>query len=89
MAYHPRFTYHRGITMHKLPVGGDIMGGLFTLAIVLIVVFGIPLGPWFLLAAAVLGAILTVFIVCSHQRHKVEIDDLAALEESIDKTPKK
>lgn len=88
MAHHPSLTYHRGITMHKLPIGGDIMGGLFTLAIVLIVLVGVPLAPWFLLGVAVLGAIMSVFIVLWHRRHKVEIDDLSALEESTNKTPK-
>ena len=35
------------------------------------------------------GVRLMVFIVTSPQRHKIEIDDLAVLEGSTDKTPKK
>ena len=88
MAYHPGVTHHRGITMHKLPVGGDVMGALFAVAVVLIVVVGIALAPWFLLGAIVLGAILSVFIFRWHRGHKIEIDDLSALVESEDKTPK-
>ena len=88
MTHHPRLTYHRGITMHNLPVGGDIMGGLFALAIILIFLVGIPFGFWFLVGAAMLGALLSVFIFYWHRRHKVEIDDLSALKEPSDKAPK-
>jgi len=88
MDHHCNLTYHRGITMHKLPIGGDIMGGLFTLAIILIVLFGVSLAPWFLLVVGVLGAIMSIFIIYWRREHKVEIDDLSALEESTNKTPK-
>jgi Flp pilus assembly protein TadB len=88
MAYHPSETFHRGITMHRLPVRGDIMGALFAVAVVLMVLVGVPLGPWFLIAAIVLGVILSIFILRWNRRHKIEIDDLSALEESTDRTPK-
>ena len=88
MIHYPRMSYHRGITMHKLPVGGDVMGGLFALAVILIVLFGIPLAPWFLLAVGVLALIMSGFFIHWHRRHKIEIDDLSALTESRDKTPK-
>jgi hypothetical protein len=74
--------------MHKLPVSGNIPGTIFAISVVLMVVAGIALARWFLLGAAVLGAIGSVFIIRSHRRHNVEIDDLSALEESTDRTSK-
>jgi formate-dependent nitrite reductase membrane component NrfD len=88
MAYHYNVLHHRGITMHKLPVGGDVMGGLFAVAVVLMVLVGISIAPWFLLGAIGLGAIVSVFVIHWHRGHKIEIDDLSALIESKDKTPK-
>ena len=88
MAYHPGVMHHRGITMHKLPVGGDVMGAVFVIAVILIAIVGIALAPWFLLGAIALGAILSVFIFRWHRGHKIEIDDLSTLTESEDKAPK-
>jgi hypothetical protein len=88
MTRHPRFAYHPGITMHKLPVGGNIMGAVFVIAVVLMILFRVQLALWFILGAAVLGAIMSVFIVRWHRRHKIEIDDLSTLVEPTDKTPK-
>ena len=79
-------TNHPGISMHKLPVGGNIAGGLFTIGVVLMVLVGVPLAPWFLLGATVLGAILSIFVMRWHQRHKIEIDDLSALSEPTNRT---
>jgi hypothetical protein len=88
MAHRTSFAYHPGITMHKLLVGGNLMGAVFVIAVVLLILFRVPLALWFLLGAAVLGAIMSVFIIRWHGRHKIEIDDLSALVASTDKTPK-
>jgi hypothetical protein len=46
---------HPGISIHRIAVGGGIMGALFAIGTVLIFVIGVPLGPWFLLASILLG----------------------------------
>jgi hypothetical protein len=88
MARHTSFAYHPGITMHRLPVGGNIMGAVFVIAVILMILFRVQPAFWFLLGAVVLGAIMSVLIVRWHRRHKIEIDDLSALVESTDKQPK-
>jgi hypothetical protein len=81
-------TYHRGITMHKLPVSGNVMGAVFAIAVILMVVMGVPQLRWVLAGAALLGAILSIFIFRWNRGHKIEIDDLSVLAESRDRTPK-
>lgn len=87
MAHHPGFAYHSGITMHKLPVGGNAMGALFALAAILVILVGIPLARWFFVGAAAIGVILSIFTIRWHLHHKIEIKDLSALEEPNDKNP--
>ncbi len=70
---------HPGITMHRLPVGGDIMGTVFALGVVLMFVVGIPLARWFLLGAVILGGVFGLVIARFHRRHDVEITDLSEL----------
>ncbi len=50
------------INMSKMPVGSGIAGGIFTLAIMTICLFGIPALRYFLLAAIVLGGALAPII---------------------------
>lgn len=73
---------HPGISMHKLPVGADIMGAVFAIGIVLMFVVGIPIARWFLIAGVLLGGILATVFVLYHKHHKVEITDLAGIEDS-------
>jgi hypothetical protein len=49
-----------GISIHRIAVGGDIMGALFAIGSVLIFVVGVPLGPWFLLGSILLGTVVAV-----------------------------
>lgn len=77
---------HPGISMHKLPVGGDIMGTVFALGIVLMFVVGTPLARWFLLGAVVLGGFCAVVFVRYHQKHEVEITDLSGLDGGEDRS---
>jgi hypothetical protein len=59
-----------------MAVGGGIMGALFAIGTVLIFVVGVPLGPWFLLASVLLGAVVAVGLYVWHLRNPVEIADL-------------
>lgn len=68
--------HHPGISIHRIAVGGGIMGALFAIGTVLIFVVGVPLGPWFLLGSTLLGAMVAVGLYAWHKRHPVEIADL-------------
>ncbi len=46
---------HPGISMHKMPVGANLGGAIFMLGAVVIVLLGIPIAKFFLLAAIVGG----------------------------------
>jgi hypothetical protein len=67
---------HPGITMHRIAVGGGIMGALFALGTVLIFVIGVPFGGWFLLASLVLGTGVAAVLYLWHKNNPVEITDL-------------
>ncbi|MEY2396094.1 MAG: hypothetical protein QOF94_2439 [Acidobacteriaceae bacterium] len=67
---------HPGISIHRMAIGGGIMSALFAIGTVLIFVIGIPLGPWFLLASALLGAAIAAGLYVWHNNHPVEIADL-------------
>ncbi len=88
MAYHPGIRHHPGITMHRLPVSGDILGAVFVVAVVLVILARIPLAPWFLIGTVVFGAVLGIFMIRWHRQHKIEIDDLSTLTDPADKDPK-
>ena len=66
--------------MHNLPVGADIMGAVFAVGVVLMFVVGIPIARWFLLGAALLGALVSIMMIRFHNRHHVEITDLSAIQ---------
>jgi hypothetical protein len=53
MEKHP----HRGITMHQLPVGGNIPGLVFAVGSALIFLLAIP-ALWYVLAGAVAAGLL-------------------------------
>jgi hypothetical protein len=67
---------HPGITMHRIAIGGGIMGALFTVGTVLIFVIGVPFGGWFLLASILLGTCVAAILYTWHQSHPVEVTDL-------------
>ena len=70
---------HPGITMHKLPVGGTVMGAVFAIGTTLMFLVGIPLARWFLAGAVVVGAVVAVVLYRWHKRRPVEITDLKDL----------
>ncbi len=68
--------YHPGISMHRIAVGGGIMGAVFAVGTVLIFVVGIPLGPWFLLGSVLVGTAVAGGLYGWHKCHPLEIADL-------------
>ena len=71
---------HPGISMHKLPVGGNVMGAVFVIGVVVMFLVGIPLARWFLLGGIVLGGLLAMVFAAFHKRRSVEITDLSGVE---------
>ena len=67
---------HPGISIHRMAIGGGIMAAVFTIGTVLIFVIGVPLGPWFLLASVLLGAVVAAALFIWHKHHPLEIADL-------------
>jgi hypothetical protein len=67
---------HPGISIHRMAVGGGLMGAVFAIGSVLIFVVGVPLGPWFLLASVLLGASVAAALYVWHKNNPVELADL-------------
>jgi hypothetical protein len=67
---------HPGISIHRIAVGGGIMGAVFAIGTVLIFVVGVPLGPWFLAGSILLGTAVAATLYVWHKRNPVEITDL-------------
>jgi len=60
---------HPGISMHKLPVGGDFVGLLFAVGSALIFVLGLPTLWYFVAFACVLGVGIAIFLkLVNHHR---------------------
>jgi len=62
--------------MHRIAVGGGIMGALFAVGSSLIFLFGLPASRWFLLASFFVGVGVAVLLYFWHKRHPVELTDL-------------
>ncbi len=67
---------HPGITMHRMAVGGGIMGALFAIRTVLIFVIGLPVSRWFLLGSVLLGTGVAALLYVWHKNNPVELADL-------------
>ena len=67
---------HPGITMHRIAVGGGVMGALFAIGTTLIFVIGVPFGGLFLVASAVLGTGIAAMLYFWHKNKPVELTDL-------------
>lgn len=59
---------HPGINMHKLPVGGGIMGILFAVGSAVIFILGFPTLWYFVAFSTGLGIAIAVLIRFVHQR---------------------
>lgn len=67
---------HPGITMHRIAVGGGVMGAVFALGSSLIFLLGVPASRWFLLASVLVGVGIASLLYVWHKRHPVEYTDL-------------
>lgn len=67
---------HPGITMHRIAVGGGIMGAVFAVGSAVIFLIGLPASRWFLLASVLVGIGFAVLLYSWHRRHPVELTDL-------------
>jgi hypothetical protein len=67
---------HPGISMHRLPIAGELMGLVFTVGSCLIFLIGIPAMRYFLAGAIVVGAVFGTLLYRWHQRKPVEITDI-------------
>ena len=67
---------HPGITMHRIAIGGGIMGALFALGTSLIFLIGIPATRLFLVASVFVGVGVAGLLYVWHKRHPVEYHDL-------------
>jgi hypothetical protein len=67
---------HPGISMHRLPIAGGLMGLVFTVGSCLIFLIGIPAMRYFLAGAIIVGAIIGTLLYRWHQRKPVEITDI-------------
>ena len=65
--------------MHRLAVGGCVMGAVFAIGSVLIFVVGVPAGRWFLLASFLVGIGVAALLQVWHKRHPVELTQLEHL----------
>lgn len=62
--------------MHRIAVGGSLMGALFAVGIVLIFAIGVPYGDWFLIASILAGTCVSAVLYAWHEKHPVELVDL-------------
>jgi len=62
--------------MHRIAVGGGIMGIVFALGSAVIFLVGLPASRWFLLASIFAGVGVAGLLWVWHKRHPVEYTDL-------------
>lgn len=65
--------------MHRIAVGGGIMGALFAIGSVFIFVVGLPISRWFLLGSALFGNGVAALLYAWPRKHPVELTDLQDL----------
>jgi len=63
---------HRGITMHRLPVGDNLPGLVFAVGSALIFLFAIPALWYVLVAAVVIGLVVAALLQVVHREHADE-----------------
>jgi hypothetical protein len=63
---------HRGITMHQLPVAGNIPGLVFAVGSALIFLFAIPALWYVMVAAIVVGLVIAAVLPVLHQERPDE-----------------
>ena len=70
---------HPGITIHRIAVGGGVMGALVAVGSVAIFVLGLPVSRWFLLGSSVFGIGIAALLYAWHTKHPVELTYLQDL----------
>jgi hypothetical protein len=65
--------------MHRITVGGGVMGVLFAVGNALIFLLGLPASRWFLLASLFVGVCVAALLYVWHGRHPVKLTDLRQL----------
>jgi hypothetical protein len=67
---------HRGVTMHELPVGANLPGLVFAVGSVLVFLFAIPALWYVMVAAAVIGVFISIFLQFFYRHHTNETERL-------------
>lgn len=80
---------NHSISIHKPHVSGNTMGVILALGVAVLLAMSFLSVFWFILGILLLGVIMCVFLFKWHNQHKLEFDDLSALENLKDETPKK
>ena len=65
--------------MHRIAVGGGVMGAVFAIGSVFIFVVGLPVSRWFLLGSLLFGIGVAALLYAWHKKHPVELTDLQGL----------
>lgn len=71
---------HPGINMHKLPVGGGLIGLLFAVGSAIIFILGFPTLWYFVAFSAGLGIVIALIFRIVHQRTSNRNKPLSILE---------
>ena len=58
---------HPGISMHKLPVGGDIMGLVFTVGVLAMILVALPEARTFILLSLPTGLVIGLILRLMHR----------------------
>ena len=53
---------HPGITMHKIPVGGDEVGLVFTIGVLAMILLALPEARWFLALSLPTGVVIGIIL---------------------------
>jgi hypothetical protein len=53
---------HPGITMHKIPVGGDEMGLVFTIGVIAMILIALPEARSFLALSLPIGVVIAIIL---------------------------
>ena len=62
--------------MHRIAVGGGVMGGVFAVGCSVIFLLGVPASRLFLLAGIVAGIGVAILLYFWHKKHPVEYTDI-------------
>lgn len=77
------------VSLQKPHVGGNRLVWIMTLGVVLFLALSFFSVYWFVLGIVLLGVIMCVFLFKWHKQHKLEFNDLSALEDLKKETPRK